>query len=154
MRHTRSEVIRRAIREYELLDRLVKRLKPAEWRRRVPRAETKDPWTVKDALAHITYWKSGVTLSARHERRPPDERKLNLTDRNRLIYTRWRNRPAKEVLAWHRAVQADLLKALREAPSAWFSRPSRSNDWPFDLDGHSEDHRVKDIEAALTKRKP
>jgi hypothetical protein len=125
----------------------------AEWKKRVPRPETKDPWTVKDSLAHITYWKSGVTLSARGERRPP-ESKLNITDGNRLIYLRWRKRPAKDVLAWHRQVQAELLAALRQAPDNWYARPSRESNWPFDLDGHSSAHRVRDIERALARAKP
>lgn len=55
MRHTRAEVIRRAIREFKLLDRLDSKLTNEEWKRLLPRPETKDPWTVKDALVHITY---------------------------------------------------------------------------------------------------
>jgi hypothetical protein len=153
MPHTRAEVIKRATLEFKRLDRLVARLTPAEWRQRVPRAETKDPWTVKDSLAHITHWKAGVALSARGQRRPAEERGLNITDGNRLVYARWRRRSARDVLAWHRQVQADLLAALQEAPSEWFSRPSRGGDWPFDLDGHSAEHRVKDIQRALAKRK-
>src|SRR2546425_9149512 len=67
MRHTRKGVTERTLREFRLLDRLVKRLNPADWRRHVPRPETRDPWTVKDALAHILYWKehsSGSTPSS------------------------------------------------------------------------------------------
>jgi hypothetical protein len=153
MRHTRAEVIRRAEGEFKLLARLVAKLTAAEWKKPLARSETKDPWTVKDALAHIAYWKSGVAISARGQRRPPDERKLNVTDRNHLIYLRWRKRSPREVLAWHRQVHRDLLKALREAPAEWFSRASRGPDWPFDLDGHSEEHRLRDIERALKQSK-
>ncbi|HET6846383.1 MAG TPA: DinB family protein [Anaerolineales bacterium] len=152
MRHTRAEVIKRAEREFKLLDRLVSRLTPAQWKQRVPRSETRDPWTVKDTLAHITYWKYGVVLSARGERQPPESR-LKINDGNRVVYLRWKRRSAKEVLAWHRQVQRDLLKALRAAPSAWFTRTSPRADWPFDLDGHSANHRVKDLERALAKDK-
>jgi hypothetical protein len=153
MPHTRAEVIRRANREFKLLDRLVSRLTAAQWKKPVPRAETKDAWTVKDSLAHITHWKAAVTLSARGERKPPEERGLDITKGNRLVYLRWRKRSAKEVLAWHRQVHADLLVALRAAPDDWYSRPSRSANWPFDLDGHSAEHRLKDIERAVTKGK-
>ena len=153
MRHTRAEVIKRATQEYRRLDKLVSKLTAAQWKLPLGRAETKDPWTVKDALAHITHWKAGVTLSARGEHWPAAERKLNITDGNRLIYLRWRKRTPKEVLAWHRQVQRDLLKALRAAPGEWFTRRSRSADWPFDLDGHSAEHRVKDIERALKQGK-
>jgi hypothetical protein len=150
MRHTREEVIQRTIREFRRLDRLVAGLTAAEWRKLVPRPETKEPWTVKDALAHITYWKAGVALTARGQRRPPESR-LNITEGNHAVYVRYHKRSPREVLEWHRQVQADVLKALREAPAAWFSRPSRSTNWPFDLDGHSAEHRVRDIERALGK---
>ena len=151
MHHNRDEVIERTIQEYELLDKLVAGLTDEEWERALLRPETKDPWTVKDALAHITHWKEGVALSARGQHRPPNERKLNITDGNRLVYARWRRRSPKEVLAWHRQVQADLLAALRAAPDRWYSRGDRGPDWPFDLDGHSAEHRVKDIARALKK---
>jgi hypothetical protein len=152
MPHTRAEVIKRAEREFKLLDRLVSKLTAAQWKKRVPRPETRDPWTVKDALAHITHWKSGVTLSARGERQPKESR-LKINDGNRVVYLRWKRRSPKEVLAWHRQVHRDLLTALRAAPSAWFTRPSRGPDFPFDLDGHSAGHRVRDIEQALKPRK-
>ena len=74
---------------------------------------------------------------------------LSITDGNRLVYTRWRKKSSREVLAWHRRVHKDLLAALREAPDQWFTRASRGPDWPFDLDGHSANHRVKDLERAL-----
>jgi hypothetical protein len=153
MRHTRAEVIRRANREFKLLDGLVAGLTSAQWKTPVPRPETKDPWTVQDALAHITYWKSGVTLSARGQRRPPKERKLEIPERNHLIYVRWRSRPPREVLAWHRRVHAELLAALREAPTEWYSRRDRGPGWPGDLDGHSTAHRLRDIQRALKREK-
>jgi hypothetical protein len=149
MRHTRSEVIKRTIREFELLDDLVAGLANQDWGRLLPRPETKDPWTVKDALAHITHWKADVARSVRKQPRPIEERGLNVNDGNHLIYIRWRDRSPREVLAWHRQVQKDLLVALQEAPEEWFSGKERRPEWPFDLDGHSTYHRVKDIEQAL-----
>jgi hypothetical protein len=152
MRHTRAEVVKRAIREFKLLDRLVADLTAAEWKKAVPRPETKEPWTVKDALAHITYWKALVAREARGKPMPP-EQSLKPTEGNHRVYIRYHKRPAREVLEWHRRVQEDLLRALQEAPDEWFSRPSRRDNWPYDLDGHSADHRVKDIQRALAKRK-
>ena len=152
MRHTREEVIERTIREFELLDDLVAGLTNEDWERLLPRSETKEPWTVKDALAHITHWKADVARSARRQRTPPEERGLGINDGNRLIYVRWRERTPQEVLAWHRQVQEDVLAALREAPEKYFSGRERSPEWPFDLDEHSTYHRVEDIEAALATR--
>jgi hypothetical protein len=149
MRHNREEVIERTIREFELLDELVKDLKKEDWERSVPRSEAKEPWTVKDALAHITHWKADVARSARGQRRPPDERGLGETEANHLIYMRWRDHSPQMVLARHREVQEDVLAALKAAPDEWFSGRERKPHWPFDLDGHSANHRVKDIERAL-----
>src|SRR4030066_426085 len=121
MRHTREEVIERTIGEFELLDRLVAGLSEEEWGRLLTRPETKDPWTVKDALAHITHWKADVIRSIKGQPVPPEEKGLGETEGNRVVYLRWRERPAQEVLAWHRQVQEEVLDALREAPEAGFS---------------------------------
>ncbi|OGO34443.1 MAG: hypothetical protein A2W35_03495 [Chloroflexi bacterium RBG_16_57_11] len=152
MRHTQDEVIERAIQEYELLDNLVAGLSNEDWEKPLRRPETKDPWTVKDALAHITHWKAGVARKARGERPPAEERGLNESEGNHLVYVRWRDRSPGEVLTWHRQVQKDVLAALRDAPDEWFSDKERGPDWPYDLDGHSAYHRVKDIERALKGR--
>jgi hypothetical protein len=151
MRHTREEVIQRTIQEFDLLDQLVADLSEADWQRPLPRPETKDPWTVKDALAHITHWKADAIRSIRGERRPPEERSLNWTDGNRLIYMRWRDRSPPVVLAWHRKVHADALTALRAAPDDWFTGKDRRIEWPNDLAAHVNYHRVKDIEQALLR---
>ncbi|MGE5072873.1 MAG: DinB family protein [Anaerolineae bacterium] len=153
MRHRRDEVIERTIQEFKSLDRLVSGLTDAEWKRRLRRPETKDPWTVKDALAHITHWKADVIRSIKRQPQPAEERGLNETEGNHLVFARWHRRSPQDVLAWHRRVQKEVLAALREAPEEWFSRRERSADWPYDLDGHSSYHRVKDIEQALAKPK-
>lgn len=153
MRHKRAEVIRRTIHEFKLLDRLVSKLTTEEWKRRLYRPETKDPWTVKDALVHITYRKANVVRTIRKQRRPVDERGLPPDDVNHVVYLRWRSRTPKEVLAWHRQVHKDILSALKDAPQAWFSGRERGPDWPYHLEGHSSFHRMRDIERALEKDK-
>ena len=152
MKHTRDEIIQRTIREFERLDTLVADLTAEQWALPLPRPESKDPWTVKDVLAHITHWKADSMRKIKGLPQPVEERGLGETDGNRLIYLRWRDRPPQEVLAWHRQVQKDVLEALRAAPDAWFSGRERRADWPYDLDGHLADHRVKDIERALAAR--
>lgn len=149
MRHTREEVIERVVREFALLDELVSSLSDEEWALSLSRPETKDPWTVKDALAHITFWKSNSVRVFRKQRKPPEERGLDVNPLNHLVYTRWHDRPPQEVLAWHRQVQEEALAALREAPGEIFSGRERSAQWPFDLDGHSAEHRLKDIQRVL-----
>jgi hypothetical protein len=149
MRHTRKAVLARARREFAALARVVSRLRAADWTRRAPRPPTRDPWTVKDALAHIVYWKAHTARVIRGERRLPEMRGLDVNQINRLIYRRWRRRPPGAVVAWHRQVHADVLRTLARTPEAWFGRRERSPAWPGDLDGHSAAHRVRDIEAAL-----
>lgn len=150
MRHTREEVIQRTIREFKLLDRLVCNLTEEEWNRLLSRPETKDPWTIKDALAHITHWKADVARSIRRQPRPMETR-LPTNQGNHLVYEGWHDRSPQEVLAWHRQVHEDVLSALRETPEEWFTGKDRKPEWPGDLDSHSAYHRMKDIEMALKK---
>jgi uncharacterized protein (TIGR03083 family) len=152
-RHTRQSVLARTRREYAALDRLVRGLRPADWRRPVPRPPRRDPWTVKDALAHIVYWKEHSARVFRGERRLPEMRGLDVNAINDLIYRRWRRRPPRAVVAWHRAVHAEVLRTLARMPAAAFARPGRSASWPLDFDGHSAAHRAKDIEASLAGRR-
>ena len=152
VQHNREEVILRTMQEFELLDQLVADLTDEDWERPVLRSEGKDPWTVKDALAHITHWKADVARSARGQRRLPDERGLGESDGNHLIYLRWKDRSPQEVLAWHRKVQQDVLAALAAASEKWFSSRERKAEWPYDLVGHSADHRIKDMARALMIR--
>lgn len=153
MFHNRDEVIERTIQEFKLLDHLVTGLSDQDWDRFLPRPETKDPWTVKDALAHITHWKADVARSAGGQVRPPEERGLGTNEANRLIYLRWHNHSSQEILAWHWHVQEEVLATLRAAPDKWFTGRERGSDWPYDLDGHSAFHRIKDIERALAGKK-
>ncbi len=70
---------------------------------------------------------------------------------NHLVYKRWHKRSPQEVLAWHRQVHEDVLRALKEAPEKWFDGRERPDYWPFDMVGHLAVHRVKDIEQALNR---
>ena len=151
MRHTREEVIARTVQEFELLDQLVAGLTNEEWKKLLLRSETKDPWTVKDALAHITHWKADVARKIKKQPIPAEERGLDINDGNRLVYLRWRDRSPQDVLAWHRQVQQDILAALRTAPDAYFSAREHNAQWPYDLDGHSAYHRTRDIQQALSE---
>ena len=147
--HRRDDVVARTVREFEALDDLVRRLRPEDWARPVPRPETRDPWTVKDALAHVTYWKARTARGLRRLRNPEEERGLTITDLNRLVYERWRDRSPAEVLRWHRRVQEEALAALAEVPEERISGGPHLPEWPGDFDGHSAHHRLRDIQAAL-----
>ena len=154
MGHTRRTVIARTRREFTQLDPLVRRLRPDDWRRRVPRPAGRDAWTLKDALAHIVYWKAHTGPVLPGERRPPELRGLDVNQINHLVFARWRRRRPSEVIGWHREVHREVLRTLAVAPAATFSRRGRSTAWPADLDGHSAAHRRKDIEAALGAHGP
>ena len=137
-------------RSLNFLDHLVTDLQQ-RWNRLLRRSESKDPGQSKHALAHITHWKADVARSARRRPKPIEERGLNISQGNHLVYVRWHNRSPQEVLAWHRQVQKDVLAALQEAPEKWFSEESVDQIAPGDIDGHSTYHRVKDIEWVLKK---
>ncbi len=149
MIHNREEVIQRTIREYQALDQLVSGLTDEEWQLPLLRPESKDPWTVKDALAHITHWKADVIRSIKKQRRPKEEQGLTTTAGNHLVYMRWRDASPAEVLQWHRQVQQEVLEALKNAPDEYFTSKEHPQDWPNDLDSHSTHHRIHDIEGAL-----
>lgn len=149
MRHTRKDVVDRSQREFRRLNQVIKRLGAADWRRKVPRPETKDPWTIKDALAHIVYWKEHSARVFRGEKRPLEMRGLEVNQINAVIYRRWRDRRPADVVAWHRQVQDEVMHTLRDRPDDWFGRRERGPDWPGDFVGHSAWHRMRDIEAAL-----
>lgn len=154
MIHTRAEVIERTVDEFKVLDRLLARSPKEHWNLLLRRSESEDPWTVKDAVAHVTYWKADVARFARGQLRPPDVRRMPTKVHNRVVYERWRGRSPEDVLAWHREVHADVLAALNEAPDAWFSGRERKREWPFDLQGHSASHRVRDIERTIAAAPP
>ena len=149
MKHTRESVLDRVAQEFTLLNEAVSKLTRSDWNRPVGRPESKDPWTLKDALAHVNHWKAESARVFRREKRTADTAalaKMTINESNRRIYEQWRDRSVKDVLEWHRRVQDELVEAIRGAPDEWFSRRDRSEQWPFDAVGHSAEHRLKDLE--------
>ena len=129
MRYTRADVLEREAREHEALERLLANLRAGDWARLVQRPETRDPWTVKDAVAHILHWKQHTVRRIRGFKAPAEERGLTITESNRRVYERWRQRPVKEMLAWHHQVHAEAVAALNELPEDWFTGRERGPDW-------------------------
>lgn len=144
----------RAAQGFERLDELVRSRAPEDWDRSVSRPEGKDPWTVKDTLAHIT----GATATfARMLRREPPwpEERLDVPNMNHAVYERWRGRPWQEVVAWHREVQEVGMKALPECAEEVFTGHERACEWPTRLERHSAAHRRRGIVRARgTGRRP
>ena len=134
--HTRASVTTRAEAEYEALDAIVRRLKPADFRRPAMREQAPIRFTVKDVLAHITAWKWRDVRRFTHDRRPlkPYEAPYGKGhEMNAAIYGRSHRTPARTIVADHRAAHRAILKALREAPLEHFAkrwspigRPTRS----------------------------
>ena len=153
MKHTRAGVIERVQAEYRSLDRIVKRLTPADLRRPAMREEAPIRFTVKDVLAHINAWKwheERVVTKNTGPRRPYDPPKTSaLADTNAGIYRRSHRTPAATIVAEHRAAHRAMLKALRSVPAEYFSARERSPQWPFDAIGHVAEHRRKHLEPLL-----
>ena len=153
MKHTRAGVIKRVTAEYRSLDRIVKRLTPADFRRPAMREEAPIRFTVKDVLAHINAWKwneERVITKSTGLRRPYDPPKTSaLAETNAGIYKRSHRTPATTIVAEHRAAHRAMLKALRSVPAEYFSVRERSPHWPFDAVGHVAEHRRKHLEPLL-----
>ena len=153
MRHTRASVIKRVEAEYRALDRIVRRLGPADWRRPAMRAEAPIRFTVKDVLAHITAWKWRQVRVFRGDRgplRPYEPPKTTaIVDTNAGIYRRSHRTAAATIAAEHRAAHRAILRAIRALPAAYF-RKERSAQWPFDAVGHVAEHRRKHLDPHLT----
>jgi len=150
VRHTKRGTIAAIETEYRALDRAVRRLGPRGLERPVPgfgaHARIKrERWLAKDALAHIVEWKRQALRALRAEPSDPKLRGLAIDRKNRVLYERWHRRPAREAIAYHRAVQRDIVKTLRALPERYFAQ-RRSPLWPNDLRGHSAGHRRRHLE--------
>jgi hypothetical protein len=151
IRHTKLETIARVDAEYRALDRVVRTLGDAGLRRPIPgfgaRARIpRERWTAKDALAHIVEWKRQALRAVRHEAGAPDLKGLPIDRKNRVLFDRWHRRPPADVIAYHRLVHRETLKALRARPEEYYRDPPRSPQWPNDLIGHARGHRERHLE--------
>ena len=152
MTHTRASVIKRVEAEYRALDRIVRRLAPADLRRPAMREEAPIRFTAKDVLAHINAWKWRQVRVVANDKGPvrPFEppRLKNIRDINAAIYRRSHRTPAAIIIAEHRAAHRAMLRALRAAPPAYFARRWAAQ-WPFDAVGHVAEHRRKHLEPLV-----
>ena len=152
MTHTRANVIKRVEAEYRALDRIVRKLAPADLRRPAMREEAPIRFTAKDVLAHINAWKWRQVRVVANDKGPvrPFEppRLKNIRDINAAIYRRSHRTPAAIIIAEHRAAHRAMLRALRAAPPAYFARRWAAQ-WPFDAVGHVAEHRRKHLEPLV-----
>ncbi|MBI3521710.1 MAG: maleylpyruvate isomerase N-terminal domain-containing protein [Chloroflexi bacterium] len=148
IRHTRAATLARVRGEWRALDKVLSGLTPTDFRRPVFQSETKESWTIKDAIAHVTAWKWNVHASLVKGPRPyPSAGTVHAT--NKRIYERWLRTSGRAVVADARAAHEAVVKALRAMPADYFSGKTHSVHWPFDLVGHSTEHRVRHLERTL-----
>jgi hypothetical protein len=156
MTHTRASIIKRVEAEYRALDRIVRALTPADFRKPAMREEAPIRFTAKDVLAHINAWKwneERVLTKNKGPRRPYDPPQTSaVADTNAGIYKRSHRTPAATIVAEHRAAQRAILRALRAAPADHF-KGDRSKQWPFDAVGHVAEHRRKHLEPLLAAKR-
>lgn len=135
---------------YERLDRVLRtRPRPALDAPMPFSPDFSGPWLVKDSVAHIAHHKARVAhrLTKSREASTAAERalgeywdpeswaELEVSDKvlrtldattrrrhggNHLVYVRWRDRPAGEILTWHRLVQKHVVSILENGPDEWF----------------------------------
>ena len=106
----------------------------------------RERWLRKDALAHIVEWKRQQLRALLKAPQDPALRGLKLDRKNRLFYERWHARPARAVVAHHRAVAREVRAAMRALPPAFYAKRF-SPLWPNDLVGHSSEHRRRHLET-------
>ncbi|MEP7004284.1 MAG: DinB family protein [Chloroflexota bacterium] len=156
MKHTRASVIKRVEAEYRALDRIVKQLTPADFRRPAMAEDAPIRFTVKDVLAHITAWKWRQVRVVRKDKSPlkPYEPPKTgaIGDTNAGIYWRSHRTPVETLIAEHRAAHRAMLQALRASPAGYFTK-RRSAQWPFDAVGHVAEHRRKHLDALLAAKR-
>lgn len=155
IRHTKRKTLARVAAEYRALDRLVRRLGERGLSRPIPKFGARarirrERWLAKDALAHIVEWKRQALRGVRREPSDPALRGLPIDRKNRVLFARWHRRPARSVIAFHRAVHRDVMAALRARPEEYFRDPPRSPQWPNDLIGHPRGHRERHLERVAT----
>ena len=141
MKHTRASVLKRAVAEYEALDAIVRRLRPADFRRYVFDERAPVRWTVKDVIAHLTAWKLRDVRRISGDRSPLRAYEAPYDDlANRRIYERSHRTSPKTTVAEHHAAHRAMLNTLREVPADRFTR-RWAPQWPADLGGHVRSHR-------------
>ena len=151
--HNKKDTIARVDREYDALDRAVRRLGTKGLEEPVPgfgaRARIKrERWLRKDALAHIVEWKSHQLRTLRGEAPDRRLRGLPIARQNRILYERWHARPAREIVAFHRRVGREIREAMRALPDAYYAKRF-SPAWPNQLIGGSRWHREHHLEGSV-----
>ena len=104
-------------------------------------------WTVKDMLAHITWWEQHLLRRLRSGR---DEVYDGVTEReegrrrtdaaNARTYAENRDRPLEDVLADFRASYAETLAYLEAMPEEELARPDVAEPVGFDTYDHYAEH--------------
>jgi hypothetical protein len=94
VKHTRASVIKRADTEYRALDKVIRQLEAADFRKPAMREEAPIRFTAKDVLAHINAWKwrqARVTSKDTSPEKPYEPPRLrSITDINAARSTRAR----------------------------------------------------------------
>jgi hypothetical protein len=175
---SRDAVINAAVAAFTRLDDVIGAVRPSALDAPMLFAsESIDAWRIKDAVAHVTHYKAravhrlkGRANNARDgdldgywdpdewaaleaaDRVLPrlDERTRRRHGLNHLVYERWRDRSAREVLAWHRRVHEHVMSVLRDGPDEWFGPSGRLPRVAIGEFAHHLDTHLRDIRRALS----
>jgi uncharacterized protein (TIGR03083 family) len=110
-------------------------------------------WSVKDVLAHVTFWQLRLLRLLDDEvlpfSLPGEDEQAALNRINAEVYSQNRDRPASEILAAYRVSRDRVLAELRAKPEALLLQhldPIRWNTWE-----HCEEHAAS-IQEWLASR--
>jgi len=134
---TKQQMLDLIRREHERLDETLGRLTPEEMTKP---GLAGGPWSVKDTLAHITYWEKHPVRELEAAKRgehlpdsawplegdlPPDSDVEWFEIENQRVFEHYRNAPLTDVLADYRRSYTDMLDMLGSLDDADFEEQSR-----------------------------
>lgn len=137
----RADLSRRSREEHERLEAILATLSDE---RMLEPGVTEDNWSVKDHLAHLTWWEQRVIrVLARGEPDPLDGMPVDIHNTNAInayVYAQNRDRPLAEVRIAFDASYQEMLRLIETAPD---DLPTERWGWiDGNAAGHYEEHRV------------
>lgn len=137
----RADLLRRSREEHARLEAILATLTDEQM---LEPGVTEDDWSVKDHLAHLTWWEQRVVrVLARGEPDPLDSMPVDIQDTDAInahVYAHNRDRPLAEVRSAFDASYQEMLNLIETVPD---DLPAQQWGWiEGNAAGHYEEHRV------------
>jgi hypothetical protein len=127
----KAELLENLRREHDALADTIAPLTPEQMTTAGVHGEGNEPWSVKDILAHITWWEQSVFgwlgLPPAVERSPLPQGNLSDDEANHAIYEGNKDLGLADVVSRFKQSYARLLQAVGEASEEQLGRPRASD---------------------------